>query len=576
MIMRAKNTFQWLFPLAVSALTILPARSVLAGAQPSHDNGPIDRATASIDVEGAVFEANSVRQRRSALGLDIWWGRAPDPRFDDLANYVNVILVGRPGEEGLIGSFEDERGLWRLRGDFGSPLRARLESAPEDRALCGHEGAQLEGLAQPIPLGSDDGDGACGITYLDMFMGFTINAAAETSDLESEATLITEMTNTGLFNSQVEGIQVRLVGTGTTATDLGVTVNYLGMVESLMGGEAYALGADLIGIVATNQGFAGEAGGYAWMPGQFQVVLSGLTTAWRHEVGHSVGGNHCVTEGIEMAPYAFGYDPGNGLSTHQCGNATNFYSTPWVQNQGVTIGNAATADMGRMWEERAALMSMHRTHVIDFPPCTPDSTGPEVAITAPTSPAEYVVTDVGSEQTVNVAAEASDAESGIQSVRLLINGVEAAGSEDLVAPYAWPLGLPVGEYEVIAVATDTSSNESMSAPLMITVVEEGQPPGGDSGGDESGASSESGASTESGGGGEGSTGDTGGTETGFDDTGLDDTGYGSTAAGDAGFLDGGAEATSGCACEAAPSTPPHAFLTLLTLFGLRRRQRSRR
>jgi MYXO-CTERM domain-containing protein len=238
-----------------------------------------------------------------------------------------------------------------------------------------------------------------------------------------------------------------------------------------------------------------------------------------------------------------------------------------------------------MWEERAALMSMHRTHVLDFPPCTPDSTGPTVAITAPTSPAEYVVPDAASEQAVNVAADASDAESGIQSVRLVINGVDAAGSEDLVAPYAWPLGLPVGEYEIIAVATDASSNESMSAPLMITVVEEGQPPGGESGGDESGASSESGGSSESGastepsGDSEGSTGDTADssdtdTDTGFGDTGFDETDDGSTAAGDAGFLDGGAEAISGCACEAGPSTPPHAFLTLLTLFGLRRRRRS--
>lgn len=507
----------------------------------------------SLLVAGEQLDARMVKHRR-ALGLDIWWGRAPDERFSGLERYVNVIIVKRPGRSQITGSFEDGRGMWRLEGSIDRSLRARLESPPKDRPACGHEdGAQLVSPLPPTEPAQQLGDGACGIIYVDMFMGFTDNAALETPDIDAEAVLLTEQANTGLFNSHVLDIEIRLIGTGTTPMDGGVTTSFLSMVDSVFGVEAWAIGADLIGIVATNQNGEDEAGGWAYVPGYVQVVLSGLTGAWRHELGHNAGASHCQPEGGGITAYAYGHSPGEGLSTHMCGNATNFYSTPWVENEGFVIGSQETADMARLWHERAVAMSEERVHVIDFPACEEDTTGPTVVITSPENPSEYLVPDAGSQQGVTIAAEASDDGFGVESVRLQINGEEVPGSEDILWPYAWPLNLPVGEFEVIAIAKDFAENEAMSDALTISVIDESVP---------AETSTSTSAGEESSGTGESS--DT--TDVGGDDVGAE----GEDTAGQS--ESGG----SGCSCRAGTDSPiqSRTSLGLLALLALRRRRRS--
>ena len=50
-----------------------------------------------------------------------------------------------------------------------------------------------------------------------------------------------------------------------------------------------------------------------------------------------------------------------------CGNNINFYSTPLVNDaMGVPIGDAATADNGRVWKERAPIVSARQKHTILF------------------------------------------------------------------------------------------------------------------------------------------------------------------------------------------------------------------
>jgi hypothetical protein len=129
-------------------------------------------------------------------------------------------------------------------------------------------------------------------------------------------------------------------------------------------------------VFQTLTGASGEAGGWAGIGGGSNVNNVGQPDAFRHEIGHNAGGGHCSGDGSSSygsISYGFGYNNGN-WSTHMCGNSVNFYSTPNVNdNLGNPIGNATTADMARLWNERAADMAKRRQHKVAFfagDPCT--------------------------------------------------------------------------------------------------------------------------------------------------------------------------------------------------------------
>ena len=86
--------------------------------------------------------------------------------------------------------------------------------------------------------------------------------------------------------------------------------------------------------------------------------------AYRHEVGHNVGGVHCP----DGSGYHFGHTLGEGRGTIQCGNDLAYYSSPLIKDeQGNVLGDAQRSDMARKWRERAAEMSANRIHKVPFP-----------------------------------------------------------------------------------------------------------------------------------------------------------------------------------------------------------------
>lgn len=94
---------------------------------------------------------------------------------------------------------------------------------------------------------------------------------------------------------------------------------------------------------------------------------------------------------------------------------------------------------------------------------TPDTTAPNVALTAPASGAT-----VGG--VVTVAATASD-NVGVVGVQFMLNG-QNIGSEVTMAPYAatWPTaGVPDGPYQITAVARDAAGNRRTSAAITVAV-----------------------------------------------------------------------------------------------------------
>jgi hypothetical protein len=94
---------------------------------------------------------------------------------------------------------------------------------------------------------------------------------------------------------------------------------------------------------------------------------------------------------------------------------------------------------------------------------TPDTTAPNVALTAPASGAT-----VGG--VVTVAATASD-NVAVVGVQFMLNG-QSIGSEVTMAPYAatWPTtGVPDGPYQITAVARDAAGNRRTSAAITVAV-----------------------------------------------------------------------------------------------------------
>ena len=141
-------------------------------------------------------------------------------------------------------------------------------------------------------------------------------------------------------------------------------------LEQWFADEIIRLGPDFVAFVQGFTGARGEAGGRAFLGGYLSDNgLRGSSppvAVFRHEVGHNVGGGHCPGDSnIRGFPYAHGYNNGQrGQRTILCGNSLNMYSNPDIlDSQGIPLGDPETADMARVWRERAETMSSHRRRV---------------------------------------------------------------------------------------------------------------------------------------------------------------------------------------------------------------------
>lgn len=81
----------------------------------------------------------------------------------------------------------------------------------------------------------------------------------------------------------------------------------------------------------------------------------------------------------------------------------------------------------------------------------------------------------------NVTVDATDADSGVRDVQLLVDGA-AVGSADTTAPFEFSLSLGEGEHTIGAVAVDQADNSAEADPVTLVVSAHAEPPGGDDGG----------------------------------------------------------------------------------------------
>ena len=201
---------------------------------------------------------------------------------------------------------------------------------------------------------------AQGETVIDLLAGFSQQAATYVGDHEAYALAQVASVNRALKQSQVQGVRVRLVGTQVVANDYPITTDTLHQVSSVYAEGMRTYSPDVVASFVVGTPGLDTAAGYGFAPGRYTLNDITATTAFRHELGHNIGGNHCS----DGSSYRFGYNNGR-VGTILCGNHVGYYSNPDVtDNMGVPLGHAGTANMARTWRENAARMSAYSPSVV--------------------------------------------------------------------------------------------------------------------------------------------------------------------------------------------------------------------
>lgn len=204
---------------------------------------------------------------------------------------------------------------------------------------------------------------------VDVLMGYSKAGVIRAGgDAHADALAKIELVNMMLRNSLVDNVSLRLVGIQIVEDDYPISTETLGKLRTI-----FAEGMAKFGPDVTYGNFAyivpGGPMGLGWRPGGSAIGVSNGAYIFAHEIGHNAGSNHCNVNGVNN--YRFGYFNGKSRSILCHGPNSIYYSTPAVIDQyGLPLGNAVTADTARVWRENAVRLSSYA------PPQTPP-TAPE-------------------------------------------------------------------------------------------------------------------------------------------------------------------------------------------------------
>ncbi|GAC1031599.1 hypothetical protein thsps21_24260 [Pseudomonas sp. No.21] len=199
-----------------------------------------------------------------------------------------------------------------------------------------------------------------GETVIDLLAGFSQKAADYIGDHEAFALAQVASVNRALRQSQVQGVRLRLVGTQVVAQDAPITGSSLSQVRNVFAEGMRRYSPDVVASFVVGTPGVDTAVGWGHMPGRYTINSIKSSTVFRHELGHNIGGGHCS----DGRSYTWGYHNGR-VGTILCGNHVGYFSNPDVKDsRGVPLGDADTANMARVWRERAARMSAYSPSVV--------------------------------------------------------------------------------------------------------------------------------------------------------------------------------------------------------------------
>jgi hypothetical protein len=187
---------------------------------------------------------------------------------------------------------------------------------------------------------------------VDIFMGYSRAAVdAVGGDVVADALAKVESVNLALRNSLVTRVSLKLVGVQVIERNYPITTETLSALPTIFTEGIKTSQPDLIhGIFLDDE--ASTAVGWGEYRGR-KGISHAIGEAFRHEIGHNAGGQHCYSQGGAISTYAYGYNNGK-TTTIQCGNESPYYSNPSVKDaDGLPLGNLLTANMARVWTNNA-------------------------------------------------------------------------------------------------------------------------------------------------------------------------------------------------------------------------------
>ncbi|WP_256596706.1 MULTISPECIES: PKD domain-containing protein [unclassified Pseudomonas] len=269
----------------------------------------------------------------------------PDGSFIALLPDANAIIRGDAnGQQSLIqlepGMAFDPSSVDYIAGD-DSEMPALKESRSGQRTFQVNRNIQGE-------------------TVIDLLAGFSQKAADYIGDHEAFALAQVASVNRALQQSLVQGVRLRLVGTQVVAHDAPITVPSLNQIRNVFAEGMRRYSPDVVASFVVGTPGVDTAVGWGHMPGRYTLNAITSSTVFRHELGHNIGGGHCS----DGKSYTWGYNNGR-VGTILCGNHVGYFSNPDVKDsRGVPLGDADTANMARVWRERAARMSAYSPSVV--------------------------------------------------------------------------------------------------------------------------------------------------------------------------------------------------------------------
>lgn len=202
---------------------------------------------------------------------------------------------------------------------------------------------------------------AQGEIVIDLLAGFTQKAANYIGDHEAYALAQVASVNRAVENSQIKNVRVRLAGTQVIANDYPITTPVLADVKNLFADGMRKYSPDLVAAFTVGTPGVDTAAGWAYVNGRYSVNAISASAAFRHELAHNIGGNHC-NDGNDN--YRFGHNNGR-VGTILCGNHVGYFSNPDLKDHlGVPLGDARTANMARVWRENAAKISAYAPSLV--------------------------------------------------------------------------------------------------------------------------------------------------------------------------------------------------------------------
>ena len=315
------------------------------------------------------LSAEKIDRRHPVGNVDIYYGSTGDPAWAHLPHYRDVVMALNRNSNKMVMHIFTGDGTFNVMPNADGTYTVTEEATPDCISDRHHDfAAGTQNFLDPAKTmmsGCNEQDDN-GDYVVDMYFGYSHQAAAQINDIQAYSVAQIETVNVGFANSLIDDIYLRLVNLGVSEHHVGVNGSSINSFFNHFQDDLNNSGADMGAFYDSWFPGANNGGGFAYVPGRASINAATSGAVFRHEWGHNSGSRHCPTDGGGTATYASGWNNGNG-ATHMCGNAINFFSNPNINDaMGDAIGDPVNGDNSRNITERRTVFSGYAKHITPY------------------------------------------------------------------------------------------------------------------------------------------------------------------------------------------------------------------